>query len=87
MSIEKTKHNGQKELVASIMNIYKAENPRSGIEIRDRYHSPYKEIIEAQYTEEDIRLYNINITYKTIIKGEEARKCASRWKREVLNET
>ena len=56
MSIEKTKHNGQKELVASIMNIYKAENPRSGIEIRDRYHSPYKEIIEAQYTEEDIRL-------------------------------
>ena len=60
---------------------------RSGIEIRDRYHSPYKEIIEAQYTEEDIRLYNINITYKTIIKGEEARKCASRWKREVLNET
>lgn len=76
----------QREQVASKMNFYAKDNPRSGHLIRDRFHSPYKEHIEAQFTDEDIKQYDIQIKHKPILEGAEARACAKRWKEVVLNE-
>ena len=54
---------------------------RSGIKVRDRYHSPFKEELEAKYTDDDWNEY-MKVLYKER-KAYEPIKCketARRWR-------
>lgn len=79
--------NSERERAYSMESDYKKSNPKSGIEVRDRYHSIYKDHMESKYTEEDWKTFEIRIKNKSIIEGVQAKECSLAWRRGVVNET
>lgn len=63
----------------------KLDNPSSGIKIRDRYHSPFREVIEEKYSSFDWKMYGILIDGYFPCDRKNAIKQANEWKKEVLN--
>lgn len=75
-----------RQTLESIQRDYLREHPVSGIEVRDRYHSPFREELESKYTEQDWKIYDCVVTYYRPCERREAYRQARAWKRIVLNE-
>lgn len=63
------------------------DNLDSNVEVRDRYHSPFKDELEIKYSESDMIEYDKMERFKTSIQmsATECKKSASRW-REFRND-